>query len=170
MRGLYEVGPLEDGHVRSEFDCGEPSLDRWLVDHSIHAANASTARVFVLCGKNSKRVAAYHAIAAGSVEYTAAPARIRKGAGRHPIPAILIARLAVDRPIQGRGAGSWMLRDALLRAVAASEVIGARAAIVHAKTVRVRGFYMRHGFEPSPADPFNLQLLLSDFLPDAGRP
>jgi GNAT superfamily N-acetyltransferase len=81
---------------------------------------------------------------------------------QHPIPAALLARLAVDQSVQGRGLGAWLLRDAMLRTLSASDALAMRVLLVHAIDDQARGFYERHGFEPSPTDPFNLQLLLKD--------
>ena len=87
---------------------------------------------------------------------------MRKGQARHPVPAVLLARLAVDASVQSRGLGSFLLRDALLRAASAAERIGIRVVLVHALDARARAFYERWGFEPSPSDPLTLQLLISD--------
>jgi GNAT superfamily N-acetyltransferase len=81
---------------------------------------------------------------------------------RHPIPAVLLARLAVDRSVQGRGLGAFLLRDALARTLAAAAELGIRAMLVHVLDESARDFYLHHGFEPSPTDPMNLQLLVKD--------
>lgn len=91
-----------------------------------------------------------------------APARIKKGLARHPIPVILIARLAVDASEKGQGLGATLLRDALFRIAAAADQIGARAVLVHAKDDEARKFYEHFGFEPSPIDPLHLLLLMKD--------
>ena len=81
---------------------------------------------------------------------------------RHPIPAVLLARLAVDLDFQGRGVGALLLGDALKRALSVAETAGIRLLLVHALNESARGFYERFGFEPSPTDPMNLQLLIKD--------
>jgi GNAT superfamily N-acetyltransferase len=81
---------------------------------------------------------------------------------RHPIPVVLLARLAVDRTIAGKGIGSWLLRDAMARAVAAADTIGIRALLVHAIDDKARSFYLHHGLEPSPTDPRHLMILIKD--------
>jgi GNAT superfamily N-acetyltransferase len=81
---------------------------------------------------------------------------------RHPIPAILLARLAVDSSVQGHGVGAWLLRDAMLRALSAAEEVGIRVLLVHAIDERAASFYARYGFEPSPSDPLNFQMLIKD--------
>lgn len=80
----------------------------------------------------------------------------------HPIPAVLLARLAVDESVQGRGIGAWLLRDAMLRTLSAADAVGVRVMLVQAISPDARGFYERHGFEPSPTDPLTLQMLLKD--------
>ena len=50
----------------------------------------------------------------------------------------------------------------MLRALNASEQIGTRTVLVHALHPDARRLDERWGFEPSPTDPLNLQLLLKD--------
>ncbi len=104
----------------------------------------------------------YYALAAASVERAQAPARVSKGLDRHPIPVILLTRLAVDRTQQGKGLGAALLKDALHRSVSASAEIGARAVLVHAKDEEARAFYEHFDVEPSPTDSLHLFLLMKD--------
>jgi len=78
------------------------------------------------------------------------------------LPAILLARLAVDRRHQGVGLGRSLLQDVLLRCVEASEAIGARVLLVHAKHEGAKSWYLQYGFEESPTDPLHLQMLMKD--------
>jgi GNAT superfamily N-acetyltransferase len=75
---------------------------------------------------------------------------------------VLLARLAVDLSVPGRGLGAWLVRDAMTRALAASESIGVRAMLVHAIDEDARAFYRHHGLEPSPTDPLHLMILIKD--------
>lgn len=111
-----------------------------------------------------ERVVGYYALSAASVEQDDAPTRVRKGLARHPIPVILLARLAVDQSEQGRGLGAALLKDALQRAGSAAGEIGARAVLVHAKDEEAKAFYEHFDFEPSPSDPLHLFLLMKDLL------
>ena len=63
-----------------------------------------------------------------------------------PILVILLGQLAVDRNYQGKGLGTDLLIDAGKRALAAAEVIGARAIIVQALDEQAKAFYGRSGF------------------------
>jgi len=87
---------------------------------------------------------------------------------RHPIPAVLLTRLAVDRSVQGHDLGAFLLRDAMTRTLAAAAGLGIRVMLVHALNESARDFYVHHGFEPSPTDPMNLQLLVKDIEASLG--
>ena len=50
----------------------------------------------------------------------------------------------------------------MVRALGASEQIDARVLLVHALHDEARSFYERSGFERSPTDPLNLQMLFKD--------
>lgn len=108
------------------------------------------------------RVVGYYSLSAGAVRKEESPARVAKGLAKHPIGVILLARLAVDRNEHGAGLGKFMLADALLRALAAADAIGARAVLVHAIDEQAAAFYKRYGFEPSPFDPKQFMLLMKD--------
>jgi GNAT superfamily N-acetyltransferase len=124
--------PLGPNHVLEGFDCGRASLDAWLIRHARQAAAVGSARTYVVIDSEQERVVGYHALTAAGLERQAATARVIKGMPQYPIPVVLLARLAVDRSVAGRGLGAWLLRDAMLRAFAASEAIRVRATLVHA--------------------------------------
>jgi GNAT superfamily N-acetyltransferase len=157
---LTGVEPLTAAHDTSGFDCGKSELTDWFRRHALITHRAGAARVYVV--HRDRRIVGYYALAAGSVEREEAPDRIRRGLARHPIPVILLARLAVDQREQGKGLGAALLKNALLRATAAADEIGARAVLVHAEDEGARAFYEHFDFEPSLTDPLHLLLLMKD--------
>lgn len=143
------------------FDCGQPDLDGWLEKYALVNQKAGMATVFVTSSEN--RVVGYYALATGGVERANAPERVVRGVPAHPVPVILLTRLAVDATVQGKGLGRALLRDALVRVGNAAEEIGVRALLIHAKDEQAKKFYMRNAeFEPSPTDPLHLFLLMKD--------
>lgn len=96
------------------------------------------------------------------VEYDAAPARLGKGVAKHPIPLMLLARLAVAVAWQGKGLGAGLLKGAMMRTLHAADIAGIRALAVHAKNDNARAFYERFGFTQAPTDPYHLFVLLKD--------
>jgi GNAT superfamily N-acetyltransferase len=161
--------PLDRGHRINGFDSSEGSLDIWLIRHARAAAGAGSAKTFVVTdGDQEGRVVGYHALTASSVEHAEATDRAAKGMGRYHLPAVLLSRLAVDRSIQGRGIGAMLLRDAMLRAVSASEEVGIRLLLAHALNESARSFYKKFGFEESPTDAMNLQIIIKDIKASIG--
>jgi GNAT superfamily N-acetyltransferase len=155
--------PLERQHRLDEFECGEPALDEWLKRHARGAHASGSARVFVATLDDGETVVAYYALAAAQVAPTAATERALKGQARtRPVPAILLARLAVDRTHQRAGLGRSLLQDVMLRCLEAADAIGARVLLVHAKHEAAKAWYMQYGFEESPTDPLHLLMLLKD--------
>jgi len=154
--------PLSEKHDCNGFDCGHPLLNDWLRSHALQNQRAHAARTFVVCPERERRVIGYYSLAVGAVDHAAAPERVRKGLARHPIPVMVLARLAVDVHHKGKKIGRSLLKDAVLRTLQAAEIPGIRAIFVHAKDDRARGFYEHFGFEPSPIHPLQLMLLIKD--------
>lgn len=155
--------PLGKQHRLDDFQCGEPALDEWLRRHARGAHASDTARVFVTTLAEGETVVGYYALAAAQVAPQDATARALKGQPQaRPVPAILLARLAVDREHQGAGLGRSLLQDVLLRCVEAADAIGARVLLVHAKHEAAKRWYMQFDFEESPTDPLHLLMLLKD--------
>lgn len=155
--------PLTPAHSLEAFASGTESLDVWLHRHARAAAGAGSARTYVVTDRtDDARVVGSVALAAGSIEPAAAPTRVRAGMPRHPIPVVLLARLAVDQQVQGQGLGAFLLADAMRRTLSASDAVGVRALLVHAIDARARAFYERFGFTASTTDPLHLMLLVND--------
>jgi GNAT superfamily N-acetyltransferase len=158
---LSSVEPISEIHDCSQFDCGgHESLNDWLKRFALGNQRNESARTYVV--HRNHLVAGYYSISAGSVSVEEAPARISKGLARHPIPVILLARLAIDKSEKGTGLGKALLKDALLRTTRAADIVGARAVLVHAIDEAARMFYLHFGFEPSPIHELQLMLLMKD--------
>ena len=157
---LSSVEKLDETHDVAPFDCGKEPLNRFPKRSALANQRADSARTYVVCRESA--VTAYYSLAAGAVEYADVPLRVGRGLARHPVPVMLLARLAVDRTWQGRGLGKALIKDALLRTAAAADVVGIRALLVHAKDEEARVWYEALDFEPSPTDPYHLFLLMKD--------
>lgn len=151
---------LEKGHDLSAFDCGDQRLNDYLRKYALANHQNRSARTYVAL--RSDQVVAYYTLAAGSVGREETPQRVAQGLGQYPVPVILLARLAVDLSEQGRGIGGGLVKDAILRAAQAADIIGVRDLLTHAKNEAARAFYARFGFEPSPVNELHLYLLMKD--------
>lgn len=159
---LNEPVLLTRSHDRSSFDCGVPALNEYLKQYALQNQKKHAARTYVAI--RGPRVVAYYTLAYGSVASDEAPPSVKAGLAKHPIPVILLARLAVDLSAGGLGLGAALLKDALLRTLQAVEIAGLRAMIVHAKDDTARLFYEKYGFERSPIDAYHLFLKTTDIL------
>ncbi|MGA8431073.1 MAG: GNAT family N-acetyltransferase [Candidatus Sulfotelmatobacter sp.] len=158
---LSNVEALSEVHNLSRFDCGgHESLNDWLRRFALLNQKNDAARTYVV--HRDGFVVGYYSVAAGSVSLEESPSRIAKGLARHPIPVILLARLAVDRAEQGTGLGKAMLKNALQRIANAADIVGAPAVLVHAIDEQARKFYLHFGFEPPPVHEMHLMLLMKD--------
>ena len=145
------------------FDSGQPALNQYLQRFALTSQKTNSAQTYVRCQEGA--VVGFYSLAVGSVEPKNAAPRVLKGMARHPVPVMILARLAVDLKHQGVGLGRALLRDALLRTTQAADIAGIRALLVHAKDDAARQWYLNWEFEPSETDSFHLFLLLKD-LPD----
>jgi GNAT superfamily N-acetyltransferase len=162
MATLRGPRPLERNDIRDGLHCGVASLDTWLIEQAPSADAAGSARTYVVVDDERDRIVGYYALTVASLEREEATGRASRGMPHHPIPAMLLARLAVDESVQGDGIGATLLADAMQRTLLVAEETGIRLLLVHAVDEDARSFYLHYGFEPSPSDPMNLQLLIKD--------
>lgn len=154
------IEKLRFDHETENFDCGRTELNRFLHQFAYANQRAHLAQTYVLCRRKS--VIGYYSLIVGHADHKEAPRRIVEGAGRYPVPLMILARLAVTQSEQGRGFGAALLKDALRRTVMAADIAGIRALFVHAKDDEARAFYEHFDFRPSPVDPYHLFLLMKD--------
>jgi len=155
-----QIVKLDKSHATDEFNCGAAPLDVYLQRYALPNQSAGGAQTYAAVLQ--ERVVGYYSLSTASVEYDSTPQRARKGLARHPVPVILIARLAVDNSWQGKGLGAALLLDALRRIAAAADIVGIRAVLVHAKDEPAKRFYEHFDFDPSPVDPMHLFLLVKE--------
>jgi predicted N-acetyltransferase YhbS len=154
------IEKLQRGHAVEGFDCGSEALNRFLIRHALQNEQAGASRTYVAL--DDAAIAGYYTLVVGQVEHAAAPERLKKGLARHPVPIMLLARLAIATQWQGKGLGAGLLKEAMRRTLEAANIAGIRAFAVHAKDDQARAFYERFDFVASPSDPYHLFRLLKD--------
>jgi GNAT superfamily N-acetyltransferase len=156
----FAIEKLRGDHDLAQFDCGKEELNRFLKRFALANQQSQSAQSYI--ARQGSSVVGYYSLAFGSVAHEQTPERVKKGLARHPIPVMILARLAIDQSMQGRGLGQGLLKDALTRTVHAADIAGLRAMLVHAKDDSARAFYEHFNFEPSPTDPYHLFMLVKD--------
>jgi len=155
---LSPPAPLSERHVLDRFDSGAPSLDDWLRRRARANQASGASRTFVVC--EADQVVAFFSLASGSINLIAATGGFRRNMP-DPIPVVILARLAVDRRLQGRGIGKALLAEAAKRVLAAGESIGVRGLVVHALNDEAAAFYRSLGFESAAGEPLTLMVPLT---------
>jgi GNAT superfamily N-acetyltransferase len=155
-----KIEKLQRSHKIDAFDCGQEALNRFLSRHALQNQQAEASQTYIALA--DEKVVGYYTLVVGEVAFESTHERLTKGLARHPVPIMLLARLAIETSWQGKGLGSGLLKDAMQRTMQAADIAGIRAFAVHAKDDEAKSFYEHFGFTPLPSDPYHLFRLLKD--------
>lgn len=154
---------LAPHHNTKAFSSGNEGLDSWLTNIALQAGYSNTSRTYVVSDSDSpNQVIGFYSISSASLTKMDSLDRIKGGTGRNDIPAVLLARLAVDKDFQNKGIGKALVRDAVLRVLRLQVELGIRVLLVHAIDEEAKKFYEQFGFKSSPVKPLLLMALLKD--------
>ena len=167
MSGSLTIEKLGSQHEIGTFDCGSEPLNRFVSRYALQNQRAGASQTYA--GLSGETIIGYYTLVVGEVAYEQAADRLRKGLARHPVPVMVLARLAVASRHQGKGIGAGLLKDAMMRTRQAADIAGIRALVVHAKDDPARAFYERYDFTASPSDPYHLFVLLKDLRTGLGE-
>ena len=149
-------------HDRGAFDCGEPALNEFLQRHARRNHDLGGAKTFLAIGDaEHKTILGFYSLSPASVEYARTPEIVRRGLARYDVPAFRLARLAVDRKVQGQGLGGQLLLAAGRRCLLAAAEVGGVALLIDAKNQKVAGWYASYGAVPLEDAPLSLLLPLT---------
>ncbi len=132
------------------FENDEPELVTYLRRWALrHQERDGLGRTWVAVDElaDEPRIAGFFTLAAASLERQLVTVGALDRPPRFPIPAVLLARLAVDRRVQGQGLGTWMFDEALRKTLllASEGPVGIRVLVTDAKSERAAVFYERQG-------------------------
>lgn len=143
-----EIERLERSHIRDAFACGRPPLDEFIRRLVSQYEKRNLGRTYVAVRSGERHVRGFYTLASGSVPFQNLPDPSAKKLPNHPVPVILLARLAVDPSVQGRGWGEALLIDALRRCLGLADQLGIHAVEVDAIDQQAKAFYEKYGFTP----------------------
>jgi GNAT superfamily N-acetyltransferase len=150
-----------DRHDVGALDSGASELDTWFREQAAGAEARRVARTFVWVeSQRPDQVRGYYTLTGHRLVRSALPASVGHGSPAE-IPAVLLARLALDVSLQGTGMGGVLLADALMRIVTATRTVAARFVVVDDRDEVVAAFYEHYGFRRIP-DSMRLVQKVSD--------
>ncbi|HVE85304.1 MAG TPA: GNAT family N-acetyltransferase [Myxococcales bacterium] len=141
-----EIRALRPSDDRSAFQSGDEALDRFFRRY----ASQNQFRHYIgvtYVAVEGDRILGFATVAPRHVSTEELPERLRKKLPRYPMPALGLARLAVDRSARSKGIGGELLRFVLKLASKMADEVGCGAVIVDAKPGAV-DFYSKYGFAP----------------------
>ena len=145
----YRIAPLDAAVDAATFQCGQAVLDEYIRRFASQDVRRNLTRVFVASPAcDSRRLAGYFTLSAGSVGCSDLPASLARKLPGYPVPVALIGRLAVDLEFQRKGLGAILLADACRKVVQASAALAVAAVVVDAKDAAAARFYAHFGFVP----------------------
>jgi molybdopterin/thiamine biosynthesis adenylyltransferase len=100
---VRKLAAADAAEAIKSFDCGQRALNQFLQRYALVNQQSNSAQTYVSCHSGS--VVGFYSLAVGSVEPSNAAPRVRKGMPQHPVPVMILARLAVDLQHQGAGLG-----------------------------------------------------------------
>jgi len=154
--------PINKKYDRDAFDCGEPALNEFLRRHARKTHELGGAKTFLAIDDNdNKTILGFYSLSPASVAYTRTPEIVKRGLTRHDVPGFRLARLAVDRSVQGRSLGGQLLLSAGGRCLRAAAEVGGVVLVIDAKSDRVARWYASYGAVALLDAPFTLLLPLS---------
>lgn len=158
----YRIEALSKTHDRDGFSCGVAPLDRYLQLQARQDAEKFVAAAFVLVEPPANQVLGYYTLSACVINVEQVPPALAKRLPRYPqLPVTLLGRLARDTRVKGKGAGEFLLMDALFRALTATQTVASMAVVVDAKDARAEVFYQDFGFITIQDQPRRLMLAMS---------
>jgi len=150
-------------HDRAGFDCGEPSLNRYLHELATQHHRAGVATTHVLVENTSpSAILGYYSLAAAQLSLGELAPADKRRLPRHPVPVARLARLAVALGEQNHGLGEALLQDVVKRCLGLRTELGIHALLVDALHERAAAFYRRYGFRETAADALTLYLPLGN--------
>jgi GNAT superfamily N-acetyltransferase len=154
--------PIAKKHDRVSFDCGEPALNDFLRRHARQSHDKGAAKTFLAVSKSDgETILGFYSLCPASLEHSRAPEVLRKGLARHDVPVFRLARLAVNRSVQGHGLGGQLLLTAGRRCLLAATEVGGVALLIDAKDERAAKWYASFCAVPLADAPLSLVLPLA---------
>lgn len=164
MPPAWHEEAIARSHNRNGFDCGDAELNLFLQRFARQSHEQGAAKTFcAIADETSDRILGFYSLAPAAIEHDAVPASMTKGLARHNVPGFLLARLAVDKSVAGRGLGGQLLLAAALRCIRVTEEVGGVLMIIDAKNATAANWYALYGAEPLADRPLTLVAPLATF-------
>ena len=158
---MPRIVPFDKKYDRSGFDCGVPALNNYLRTQAGQDVRNHYNVIFVALAATDK-IVGFYTLSNASASLNQIPLDVQKRLPKYPdVPAIRLGRLAVDKSVQGTGAGKALLADAILQTLKSQSWA---VMAVDTKDAQASAFYQKCGFIALDNDGLSLAILRSALL------
>jgi ribosomal protein S18 acetylase RimI-like enzyme len=149
--------PIERGHPRSAFHCGEAAVDEWLKTKALQHHKKRLSNTTVLVSPDG-RIAGFYTIAASQVDFSDLPMEIAKTMPKRSVPVAVLAWMGVDSGFHRQGLGERLVSKALRDCFEAGKTFAMVAVVIDCLNESVKSFYDRWNFREMPGQSLRLYL------------
>jgi ribosomal protein S18 acetylase RimI-like enzyme len=152
---------LDKSHNRAGFDCGSQALNQYLQRTARQHNQKGISRTFVLVEtEQPQALIGFFTLSLCEVRSKKLNSKIAK---KYPntVPAVKLARLAVDKNWQRQGIGEILMIEAMTRAITIADNGGVIGLFVDAKDKTAQKYYARYKFVSLIDNPLEIFLPLS---------
>lgn len=141
---LTSIKEIQSKSSLKEFDCEVDALNTFLSGYAMKNDQLGIGKTFVAVNPEGK-IGGYFTLATAQISFQEIPDEYKVRLPKYPIPAIRIARLAVNKESKGKGLGKELLKQAFLKILQVFDITGIYFILVDAKETS-RSFYEHYGF------------------------
>ena len=139
---MFKIEKLSKNHKKESFDCGNSFLNEFLKKYAFQNQNRYYVGTTYVISDGESNIIAYITLSGVSIKKT----MLNEKYPYEELPALLIARLAIDKNSQGKGLGKELLIFSIKKALKQAEEVGCIGIVVDAKEEAIN-FYKKFGFE-----------------------
>jgi GNAT superfamily N-acetyltransferase len=150
------IAPLTPEHATAGFDCGDPARNAWLTTRALGNQAQDHTRTYAALEGNIVR--GFYALTTTAILRETLPGKLRRNAPEM-VSGVLLAQLAVDKPVQGQGLSKELVLHAMGVAVTIAGLAGTHLLAVHPATPGLKSYYEKFGFSPVAAAPGPLMIM-----------
>lgn len=143
MKLLFE--PFSKGYDRTNFDCEEDSLNRYLKQQVSQDIKKQVATCQLLVDEAGE-VKGYYTLASSNIPRDDTPEEALKRMPYSDVPVTLLGRLAIDKSVKGNKLGEAALIHAIRNTIVASNIVASVALVVDPLNDGAAKFYKKYGF------------------------
>lgn len=141
---LISIQQIKSKSSLKKFDCGIKELNLYLHGYAQKNDVLGLGKTFIALDEDNN-ILGYFTLSTAQINYEELPTSYKTNLPKYPIPSIRIARLAVQKDLQGKGIGKKLLTLAFLKIIQVSDITGLYLIIVDAKESS-ESFYKHYGF------------------------